>query len=95
MSMEKRSPEATVPVCDVDTSSDAYYGLKRLTSYSGIGLRRLRSYLTDRAHPLPHYRVGGKILVRRSEFDRWIEVYRRAETSRVDDIVADLLGGSR
>lgn len=28
--------------------------------------------MNDTADPLPSYRVGGKILIRKSEFDRWM-----------------------
>jgi len=51
--------------------------LKTLSAYSGIGLRTLRDYLTRAEDPLPHYRVGGKVLVRRSEFDAWIAAFRQ------------------
>jgi hypothetical protein len=39
--------------------------LRALASYSGLSIRTLRGYLSHRAHPLPHYRVGGKVFVRR------------------------------
>ena len=76
-----------------DGVPDAYYSLKRLSAYSGIGLRTLRTYLRDRAHPLPHFRVGGKILVRRSDFDTWIIAFRQAHVSRVDALVNELTKG--
>jgi hypothetical protein len=41
--------------------------------------------------PLPHYRVGGKILVRRSEFDAWIAAYRRVGDTDVDRVVVEVL----
>jgi excisionase family DNA binding protein len=68
-----------------------YYTLKRLTAYCGIGLRTLRMYLTHPEHPLPHYRVGGKILVKRSEFEIWIQPFRRSEGPRVEAMVAEVL----
>jgi hypothetical protein len=73
--------------------SNAYYTLRALTTYSGIGLRTLRTYLTHSMHPLPHFRVGGKILVRRSDFDDWIRPFRRGEASRTDAMVDDLVKG--
>ena len=45
----------------------------------------------DPRHPLPHYRVGGKILVRRSEFDAWIAAYRQVGDTDVDRIVAAVM----
>ena len=73
--------------------SDGYYTLKRLTAYSGLGVRTLRTYLSDATYPLPHYRVGGKILVKRSEFDAWIRPFRRADAARVQAMIADVVKG--
>ncbi len=66
---------------DVDKSSiqpewDPYLSLQALAAYSGLSVRTLRKALTDPLHPLPHYRPGGKILVRQSEFDRWMARFR-------------------
>jgi hypothetical protein len=55
------------------------------------GLRELYEYLTDPTHPLPHYRVGGKIVVRRSEFDAWMAVYRRVGAPHLARIVAGVM----
>jgi len=37
--------------------------------------------------------VGGKILVRRSEFDAWIAAYSQRGRADVDAIVTDVLKG--
>ena len=76
---------------DPDVTLQEYYTLKSLTTYCGIGLRTLRMYLTHPTHPLPHYRVGGKILVKRSEFEAWIRSFRRAAGPGVDAMVAEVL----
>jgi hypothetical protein len=70
---------------------DPFLSLKALASYSGLGVRKLRDYLTDPAHPLPCYRIGGKILVRRSEYDAWAASYRQVGQAEVDRIVSDVL----
>ncbi len=75
------------------TSGDAYLPLKALVGYSGLGLRTLRAYLVHPSRPLPHYRVGGKIVVRRSEFDTWMAGFKTTAAPRVDAIVADVLSG--
>ena len=72
---------------------DWYLSLRALSVYGGLSVRTLRGHLTHPARPLPHYRVGGKILVKRSEYDAWIRAFRTAETSQVDAIVADVLAG--
>ena len=59
------------------SATDPYLGLRALSTYSGCSVRWLRDRLTDVAHPLPCFRLpGGKILVRRSDFDGWIAAYR-------------------
>jgi hypothetical protein len=75
----------------VSTQLDPFLTLRALSAYSGLSVRKLRDFLDDVTHPLPHYRVGGKILVRRSEFDAWIAVYRRRGLVDVDQIVDEML----
>ena len=75
----------------LSTDLDPYLPLKALAAYSGLSVRLLRDCLTDPAHPLPHYRYRGKILVRRSEFDAWIAQYRRVGRPDLDEIVREVL----
>jgi hypothetical protein len=77
------------------SDEDRYFGLRQLAAYSGLGVRTLRGYLVHPARPLPHFRVGGKILVRRSEFDDWVRAFRATGENRVDAIVAEVLGAAR
>ena len=75
----------------VSTHLDPFLSLKALANYSGLSVRTLREYLTDSVNPLPHYRVGGKILVRRSEFDGWIATYRQRGHRDVAQVVDEVL----
>ena len=77
----------------VSTPLDPFLSLRALASYSGLSVRKLRDCLDDPAHPLPCYRVGGKILVCRSEFDAWIAAYSQRGRADVDAIVTDVLKG--
>ena len=70
-----------------------YLSLRVLSTYSNLSIRTLRGYLSHPARPLPHYRVGGKVLVKRSEFDAWVSAFREELVPRVDAIVEDVLGG--
>src|SRR5262249_45103586 len=70
---------------------DPFLSLKALSVYSGLSVRKLRQHLEDPAHPMTCYRVGGKILVRRSEFDTWIAVYRQRGRVDVNRIVGEVL----
>src|SRR5262249_33595218 len=74
----------------VSTQLDPFLSLGALAAYGGLSVRKLREYLEDAAHPLPCYRVGGKILVRRSEFDGWMVRYRQVGRVDVDKIVSDV-----
>jgi hypothetical protein len=95
------SPASVIPEVQVrgirperivlSTTLDPYMPLKVLAAYAGMSVRLLRHCLTDPAHPLPHYRARGKILVRRSEFDGWIARYRQAGRPDVDKLVGEVL----
>jgi hypothetical protein len=74
---------------------DPWLSLRALATYSGLAVRTLRKHLDDPTHPLPHYRVGGKILVRRGEYDAWALQYRRVGALDVDRIVDDALQSLR
>jgi hypothetical protein len=89
----------------INMALDPWMSLEALRAYSGLSVRSLRYYLTDPLHPLPHYRMkepriittktgktraaGGKILVRRSDFDRWMAHYH--QTPDVDKIVNEVM----
>jgi excisionase family DNA binding protein len=75
----------------ISTSLDPFLPLPALSEYSGLSVRKLRDYLADPLHPLPHYRVGGKVLVRRSEFDAWITAHHRIGSQDVTKIVDEVL----
>lgn len=72
---------------------DAYLPLKALAVYAGLGERTLRGYLTHALHPLPCYRIGGRVLVRRSEFDDWAGRFRTVAASAVESLVAAAIRG--
>jgi hypothetical protein len=62
---------------NVTASLDPYMGLKALAVYSGLIVRKLKQLIDrDPADALPCYRVDGRVLVRRSDFDAWMQCYR-------------------
>jgi hypothetical protein len=75
----------------VSVPLDPYLSLKALATSSGLSVPKLRDRLRHPSHPLPHYRVDGKILSRRSEFDAWIAAYHRVGNTDVDQTVDDVL----
>jgi excisionase family DNA binding protein len=50
--------------------------LKGLQKYACVSVRTLREWIHRPDDPLPASQVGGKILVRRTTFDEWIEKHR-------------------
>jgi hypothetical protein len=81
---------------ELSTALDPYLSLRALATYSGCSVRWLRDRLADPHHPLPCYRLpGGKLLVRRSDFDGWLARYRQVGRADVERAVAEVLGGLR
>jgi len=81
---------------EVASTLDLYLTLRSLAAYSGCSVRWLRDRLIDSEHPLPCFRLpGGKVLVRRGQFDTWISAYQRRGDAEVDGIVSDVLRSLR
>ena len=40
-------------------------------------LHMSRSWIHERIHTIPNFKVGNKRLFRRSEVDKWLEAYRK------------------
>lgn len=68
--------------------------LKALTEYVSVSRRTLTEWLLREENPLPAFRVGGKMYVRRADFDRWMESHPVEGPVNlgkiVDDVMADL-----
>lgn len=77
--------------------SPEYFDLRGLARYSSCSVRWLRERLVASTAPLPHYRIKGKLLVKREEFDQWMAGFRTRPTPNqldtiVEGVVQDLLG---
>lgn len=73
--------------------SDQYFDLPGLSSYCGLAIPTLRDHL--KKGQFPYFKVKGKILVKRSEFDKAMEkkfrVNRPGDLRRlVDETVEQL-----
>jgi hypothetical protein len=55
---------------------DAFLSLVALSKYAGLSVRTLRDHVDALDNPLPVYRMGRKLLVKRSEYDRWAANFR-------------------
>ena len=82
-----------IEAVNITTTLDPFLSLKGLAGYSGMSVRKLRDCLTHPVSPLPCYRVDGKVLVRRSDFDRWMEAFKH--TPDVDRIVDEVVSEIR
>jgi Helix-turn-helix domain len=70
---------------------DNIYDLKGLSAYCSLGVPTLRDHI--KSEDLPCFKVKGKILVRRSEFDAWLEGYRVNKKQEINTIVDDIMAG--
>jgi excisionase family DNA binding protein len=78
-----------------DKTGAEWMGLKQLTQYANLSERTLRAWIHAPVDPLPAVRVGGKILVRRSELDAWLARHRvkPLDALDLDGIVREALKG--
>ena len=73
---------------------DEYLDLKGLSTYSKMGVSTLRYHI--RVNDMPWFRMPGKkaktckILVKRSEFDSWIERFRASEFIDTEQIANEI-----
>ena len=65
-----------------------FFDLKNLSIYSNLAIPTLRDYLKS---GLPHYRLKGKILVKRVDFEVWLEQFRVDSGSELSTLVEDIL----
>jgi excisionase family DNA binding protein len=69
--------------------NDQYFDLQGLSLYACIPVSTLRDYM--RKESLPYFKPRGKVLVKRSEFDKWLETYRVDRSVRLNEIINDVL----
>jgi excisionase family DNA binding protein len=85
------SGERRVPI----VFQDGYLSVDELARYSGLSVRLLRKVLHAGPHPLPYFKVGKRILVKRSEFDAWAQQFRRTGETPEDVLARDILDSMR
>jgi hypothetical protein len=72
-----------------------WLGLRELTEYADISERTLRSWIYSTVDPLPAAKVCGKVLVRRSDFDAYLQRHRIKPLTEIniDAIVRGVMKG--
>ncbi len=59
-----------------------YFNVRELSAYSGLGVRTIWSFLKSTANPLPHIRIGKKIIrIKKTDFDAWVRAFYARETA--------------
>ena len=71
-------------------TEDNFLDLKQLSRYSTFSDSTLRGYLSDPDKPIPFFRVNRKILIKKSEFDLWMEQFR-GKNNDLDHIVEEMI----
>ena len=66
---------------------DRYLDVRLASRYTRLSVRTLRYWMADTERPLPHFRVGGKILLRRSEIDAWLEGARATNHQDLEQLI--------
>ncbi len=66
-------------------SQDRYMGKKAAAAYTSLSTRNLEARLPE----IPHFRVGKKILFKKSELDHWMESHREGGSHDLDKIADD------
>ena len=72
---------------------DRYMDKRGAAKYTSLAVRNLESHLDE----IPHFRVGNKVLFKKSELDHWMETHREGDSRNLDliadEAVKDLRGG--
>ncbi len=88
------APREHTPVHEqLASDGDRYLSLRELARYSGLSERTLRGFLSDPVRPLGCYRPNGRVLVKRSEFDAWMQAYRCEGDADVQRAVSKVMEG--
>jgi excisionase family DNA binding protein len=68
--------------------------LRALTDYVAVSERTAREWIHRVENPLPAVQAGKKILVRRTELDRWLKMHELCPSNlvNIDGIVNDVVG---
>jgi excisionase family DNA binding protein len=68
-----------------------YLSKKQASLYLSLSVRSIEKRLSE----IPHFRVGNKILFKKSQLDTWMDSHREPNidiSKLADDIVKDILG---
>ena len=61
-----------IEAVSINADLDLLFSVRGLSGYSSLSRRTLQDLINDTSDPIPSFRVGAKILVRKGEFDKWL-----------------------
>jgi excisionase family DNA binding protein len=68
-----------------------WFDLRSLTEYVAVSERTVRDWIHRPSNPLPAAQVGNKLLVKRSDVDRWLASHTVEPAQNVSAIVDDVM----
>ena len=82
-------PEGLVSIHEVLAylESDRYMNKREAAAYLSLSVRLLETRLDE----IPHFRVGQKILFKKSELDQWMELHREGGNHDLDRIADEAM----
>ncbi|SRR6266542_1855508 len=60
-----------------ENASPGYLSRKALALYAGVSLRTVANWLADHVRPLPSYRFGDRVVIKRTDFEIWALGHRQ------------------
>ncbi len=66
---------------------DRYLDKREAATYTSLSTRNLEARLPE----IPHFRVGQKILFKKSELDRWIEQFREGGNQNLNRLADEAI----
>ena len=88
--MKRKLQPRTVDKASIEAAADL--GLRELAVWGGLSVKTLRAYLTDPEHPLPHFRIGSRIVVNKVEYQKWRAQFQVDEEGEVTALVEKVVG---
>jgi len=74
--MGKTEPAKKSQRAKASASACEWFDLARLTAYADVSRRTVLSWIGDAPDDLPACKVKGKILIRRADFDSFVEKHK-------------------
>lgn len=71
----------------------SYLSAQKISKELGISERKVWDLIHDPDRPIPHFRIGKKIVrVRAADLHKWMDENARVDESRVDRLVDEVMG---